>query len=107
MHNTCPGKEFWARVWVSFIEVDCARCVLSFAQDISASKAAEQKIKDLAFYDPLTGLANRRLLSERLSQSVLMGGRYVVTERVIQRLEIIEVDKQHCSSTMSYWLALR
>jgi hypothetical protein len=75
MHNTCPGKEFWARVWVSFIEVDCARCVLSFAQDISASKAAEQKIKDLAFYDPLTGLANRRLLSERLSQSVLMGGR--------------------------------
>ena len=69
------GIAFWARLWVSFIEIDGAPCILSFAQDISASKAAEQEIKDLAFYDPLTGLANRRLLSERLSQSVLMGGR--------------------------------
>ena len=34
--------------------------------DISAHKAAEHQIHHLAFYDPLTGLPNRRLLLERL-----------------------------------------
>lgn len=36
--------------------------------DISISKAAEQEIEQLAFYDPLTGLANRRLFADRLRQ---------------------------------------
>jgi diguanylate cyclase (GGDEF)-like protein/PAS domain S-box-containing protein len=69
------GETFWARLCVSFIEIDGAPCILSFARDISAAKQADEEIKDLAFYDPLTGLANRRLISERLSQSVLMGTR--------------------------------
>lgn len=69
------GGIFWARLSVSFIEIDGAPCILSFARDVSAAKQAEEAIKDLAFYDPLTGLANRRLLSERLTQSVLMGNR--------------------------------
>ena len=60
------NEIFWARLSVSFIEVDGSRCILSFARDISEAKVAEEKIKDLAFYDPLTGLANRRLLLERL-----------------------------------------
>jgi diguanylate cyclase (GGDEF)-like protein/PAS domain S-box-containing protein len=34
--------------------------------DISARKAAEEQIRNLAFYDPLTQLPNRRLLIERL-----------------------------------------
>lgn len=34
--------------------------------DITLSKAAEDEIKNLAFYDPLTHLPNRRLLLERL-----------------------------------------
>lgn len=34
--------------------------------DISQNKAAEDKIQELAFYDPLTGLPNRRLLQDRL-----------------------------------------
>ncbi|WP_235825601.1 EAL domain-containing protein [Vreelandella rituensis] len=38
--------------------------------DITERKAAEQEIHQLAFYDPLTGLANRRLLQERLEQAV-------------------------------------
>jgi diguanylate cyclase (GGDEF)-like protein/PAS domain S-box-containing protein len=64
------NEIFWARLSVSFIEVDGARCILSFARDISEARAAEEKIKDLAFYDPLTGLANRRLLVERLTSTV-------------------------------------
>ncbi|MBS0554354.1 MAG: EAL domain-containing protein, partial [Proteobacteria bacterium] len=34
--------------------------------DISQVKESEQRIRDLAYYDPLTGLPNRRLLDDRL-----------------------------------------
>ena len=38
--------------------------------DISAQKAAEKEIHNLAFYDPLTGLPNRRLMLDRLEQEI-------------------------------------
>lgn len=38
--------------------------------DISARKAAEEEINRLAYYDPLTGLPNRRLLLDRLRQAL-------------------------------------
>jgi diguanylate cyclase (GGDEF)-like protein len=38
--------------------------------DITANKAAELEIQHLAFYDSLTGLPNRRLLMDRLTQAV-------------------------------------
>jgi diguanylate cyclase (GGDEF)-like protein/PAS domain S-box-containing protein len=64
------GEVIWARLSVDTIEVDGASCFLSFARDISEAKVAEEKIVGLAFYDPLTGLANRRLIMERLTRSV-------------------------------------
>jgi diguanylate cyclase (GGDEF)-like protein/PAS domain S-box-containing protein len=36
--------------------------------DISIKHAVDEEIKQLAFYDPLTGLSNRRLLMDRLTQ---------------------------------------
>lgn len=41
---------------------------LSTFTDITAHKQAEERIHQLAFYDPLTGLANRRLLEEQIRQ---------------------------------------
>jgi diguanylate cyclase (GGDEF)-like protein/PAS domain S-box-containing protein len=38
--------------------------------DITEHKAAEEQIKQLAFYDPLTQLPNRRLLEERLKHGI-------------------------------------
>ncbi len=38
--------------------------------DITERKAAEQQITQLAFYDPLTQLPNRRLLQERLKHGI-------------------------------------
>lgn len=38
--------------------------------DITERKQAEDEIKNLAFYDPLTGLPNRRLLLDRLKQAI-------------------------------------
>jgi diguanylate cyclase (GGDEF)-like protein/PAS domain S-box-containing protein len=44
--------------------------------DITARKAVEAEIQQLAFYDPLTGLPNRRLLMDRLKQALAAGRRY-------------------------------
>ena len=43
--------------------------------DITLRKAAEEEIQHLAFYDPLTGLANRRLLLDRLNQALASSAR--------------------------------
>lgn len=43
--------------------------------DISARKAAEDEIMQLAFYDQLTGLPNRRLLLDRLQQALASSAR--------------------------------
>jgi len=43
--------------------------------DITLRKAAEDEVKRLAFYDPLTQLPNRRLLSERLQQAISLAHR--------------------------------
>lgn len=43
--------------------------------DITLRKAAEDEVKQLAFYDPLTQLPNRRLLSNRLQQALAASAR--------------------------------
>ncbi|WP_296445802.1 EAL domain-containing protein [Rhodoferax sp. UBA5149] len=44
--------------------------------DITSSKTAEDEIKNLAFFDPLTHLPNRRLLMDRLEQAMAAGARH-------------------------------
>ncbi len=44
-------------------------------QDISQRKAREEEIAQLAFYDPLTGLPNRRLMKDRLQQALAISAR--------------------------------
>jgi diguanylate cyclase (GGDEF)-like protein/PAS domain S-box-containing protein len=48
---------------------------VSAFSDISERKEAEQRIHDLAFYDPLTRLPNRRLLLDRLHQALSASAR--------------------------------
>ena len=43
--------------------------------DITERKQVEAEIKDLAFFDQLTGLPNRTLFSDRLRQAILASGR--------------------------------
>lgn len=43
---------------------------ISIIKDITAQKAANREIEQLAYHDQLTGLANRRLLHDRLAQAV-------------------------------------
>ena len=45
-------------------------------QDISRSKTAEERIRNLAYYDSLTGLPNRALFQERLKRSIAIAKQY-------------------------------
>jgi diguanylate cyclase (GGDEF)-like protein/PAS domain S-box-containing protein len=60
------GEVFWGLMSASTIEVDGVPCTLTMTRDLSSAKDAEEKIRSLAFFDPLTGLPNRRFLLEHL-----------------------------------------
>ncbi|MDO9216747.1 MAG: diguanylate cyclase, partial [Lacisediminimonas sp.] len=57
--------------------------------DITLRKAAEEEIQQLAYYDPLTGLPNRRLLQDRLHQAMSQAKR----ERSRLALLFLDLDK--------------
>lgn len=64
------GETIWGRISASAIELEAVPCVLLAIRDITEAKAAEDKIENLSYYDPLTCLPNRSLLLERLRQSL-------------------------------------
>ena len=64
------GEMVWGLMSASLIELEGMPCVLSVTRDISDAKNAEDEIRHLAFYDALTDLANRRLLLDRLRQTM-------------------------------------
>ncbi len=49
--------------------------VISLVDDITSRKVAEDEIRNLAFYDHLTGLPNRRLLIDRVRQAMASSSR--------------------------------
>jgi diguanylate cyclase (GGDEF)-like protein/PAS domain S-box-containing protein len=56
--------------------------------DISTRKAAEEEIEMLAFYDPLTGMPNRRLLYDRLKQIFSVGDRHNKTHTALLFIDL-------------------
>jgi len=63
------GETFSGLFSASLVELDDASYFLSVLRNISEAKEAEGRIRDLAFYDPLTHLPNRHLLMDRLGQT--------------------------------------
>ncbi|MDZ4201124.1 MAG: EAL domain-containing protein [Gallionella sp.] len=60
---------------ISLAQMGEQNVVLFMVQDITLRKQSEEEIHRLAFYDPLTALPNRRLLQERLLQSMSISAR--------------------------------
>lgn len=66
------GEQFWCMDTISPIRDQNGTVIqyVSTSEDYTALKQAQDKIQELAFYDPLTGLPNRRLLQERLRSAI-------------------------------------
>ncbi|MDP1533971.1 MAG: PAS domain S-box protein, partial [Rubrivivax sp.] len=66
----------WLSITAVCDEQGTARHYVAVFSDITQKKQAEQAIHDLAFYDPLTELPNRRLLHDRLQQTMAASARH-------------------------------
>lgn len=64
------GEEFPVELSISSFKFRNSWHALGIIRDITERKQMEDQIRQLAFYDPLTNLPNRRLLSDRLSQTM-------------------------------------
>lgn len=60
------GSEFQLEMSVGTWETEKGVFFSSIIRDITERKASEDKINDLVYLDPLTGLPNRRLFNDRL-----------------------------------------
>lgn len=72
-HNlTRDGRQIsceWFNAWLPERPGE-PRCIISLATDITERQRLEEQIQHMAFYDPLTGLPNRRLLHDRFALAV-------------------------------------
>jgi len=65
-HRRSDGSTVWCEVTTRFARNDQGEIILlGVTRDITERKQAEEQIRNLAFYDPLTQLPNRRLLLDR------------------------------------------
>lgn len=70
-YRTRSGHIINVDVSIRLVTLPDGRTVFqTLFQDITARKEAESQIEHLAYHDQLTGLANRRLLEDRLEQAI-------------------------------------
>ncbi|MDR3438188.1 EAL domain-containing protein [Telmatospirillum sp.] len=70
--RSLDGSVFPVEISCRGVFLNGSHYLYSSARDITERKAAEAQIQQLAFFDTLTKLPNRRLLLERLSQAKVM-----------------------------------
>jgi len=71
------GDTYLKWMTLTAVKNDCGETMqyVAIFSDITERKQLEEQIRQLAFYDTLTKLPNRRLLSDRLAQSMSMSKR--------------------------------
>ena len=88
-YRHAAGHYIWALLSVSLVwdeETGAPLYFVSQIQDISEQKLAAQRLTDLSLHDPLTGLANRVLFSDRLEHAVER------SRRTKERIAVLFID---------------
>jgi len=72
INYTREGQEYWVDLDIVPVTDASGQCVnyIGIQRDITAKKKALALVEQLAHHDALTGLANRRLLADRLKQTL-------------------------------------
>ncbi|MHB0975613.1 MAG: EAL domain-containing protein [Candidatus Aquicultorales bacterium] len=74
--NICKdGSILQIEVHAKIVELDGRKVIISVSRDISERKRADETIKRMAYYDPLTGLPNRMLFNDRLGVALAQAHR--------------------------------
>lgn len=68
------GEITWISVTADLLPLEGYGVVVTYG-DITARREAEEQIRKLAYFDPLTDLPNRRLLMDRLGQALIASKR--------------------------------
>ncbi|KAB2890113.1 MAG: EAL domain-containing protein [Desulfobulbaceae bacterium] len=82
----CDGSEFPVEIHLGVLEREEGAVLVVTIHDISERKRSEAFLQHEAFHDALTGLPNRHLLEDRISQALLQA------ERAPQQFAILAVD---------------
>ena len=69
LHRTRGGRRFDAEVSETQLDYRGHAATLTVVRDVTTQRQLEAKLRELALYDSLTGLANRRLFIERFDQA--------------------------------------
>jgi len=76
VHRRKDGSTYPVEVSLHYAADENPPVFVAIVQDITQRKSNDARIEQLAFYDPLTGLANRALMIDRLRQAVARAERY-------------------------------
>jgi diguanylate cyclase (GGDEF)-like protein/PAS domain S-box-containing protein len=69
-HKARDGRMFPVEINANYFEFSGQAYVLGLVRDITERKQVEEQIRNLAYFDALTRLPNRRLLMDRLGQAL-------------------------------------
>lgn len=85
------GERFWQSISASpiFDESRKLNHIVLNIEDISEQRKTHAKMEKLAFYDPLTGLENRRLFKDRLDQCL----KQVKRNKLMMSLLFLDLDQ--------------
>ncbi len=70
------GEERWALISAIEVTYEDTACLLSSFNDITERREMEEKLRQLAHHDELTGLHNRRAFLEHLQEEIARAERY-------------------------------